>query len=278
MKKLTLLAAAMVLGCAGAARAAIGTVQARTDGTVVAPVALEERLLAVQEHVQRTDNPHAVTAQQIGALTSAPPQSVLSVNGQTGVVSVGTLYGTNQSIDGDGAVWRTVTRTNFAARTFGVDGIGYLSGERWAYSHLTNWISGDISVFTNVSGTLNGSAIVGMPVKVGDLYYEDYNGGWWNLAVGLPPVYAFSGTLAATELTLDNGNVDDILIVLDITPPATVSTATERVDALALQTQLDSIRAPTNAVAGWLLYDAGSNVWLRVSVSNLSFTVWEVSP
>ncbi len=33
---------------------------------------------------------------------------------------------------------------------------------------------------------------------------------------------------------------------------------------------------PTNAVSGWLLYDAGSNVWLQVSVSNLSFTVWEV--
>jgi hypothetical protein len=35
---------------------------------------------------------------------------------------------------------------------------------------------------------------------------------------------------------------------------------------------------PTNAVSGWLLYDAGSNKWLRVSVSNYSFTVWEVSP
>ncbi len=33
---------------------------------------------------------------------------------------------------------------------------------------------------------------------------------------------------------------------------------------------------PTNAVPGWLLYDAGSNVWLQVSVSNFSFTVWEV--
>jgi hypothetical protein len=33
---------------------------------------------------------------------------------------------------------------------------------------------------------------------------------------------------------------------------------------------------PTNAVPGWLLYDTGSNVWLQVSVSNLSFTVWEV--
>jgi len=35
-------------------------------------------------------------------------------------------------------------------------------------------------------------------------------------------------------------------------------------------------RVPTNAVSGWLLYDPGSNMWLRVSVSNWSFTVWEV--
>lgn len=35
-------------------------------------------------------------------------------------------------------------------------------------------------------------------------------------------------------------------------------------------------RVPTNAVTGWLMYDYGSNMWLRVSVSNWSFTVWEV--
>lgn len=33
---------------------------------------------------------------------------------------------------------------------------------------------------------------------------------------------------------------------------------------------------PANAVSGWLLFDSGSNIWLRVSVSNLSFTVEEV--
>jgi hypothetical protein len=76
MKKLTLLAAAMVLGCAGAARAAIGTVQARTDGTVVAPVALEERLLAVE----------AVT----GAVSGITGPYVSSVNGLTGAVTVAT--------------------------------------------------------------------------------------------------------------------------------------------------------------------------------------------
>lgn len=37
-------------------------------------------------------------------------------------------------------------------------------------------------------------------------------------------------------------------------------------------------RVPTNAVQGWLMYDPGSNMWLRVSVSNWSFTVWEVTP
>jgi hypothetical protein len=35
---------------------------------------------------------------------------------------------------------------------------------------------------------------------------------------------------------------------------------------------------PTNAVQGWLLYDSGSNQWLRVSVSNYAFYVYEVLP
>lgn len=33
---------------------------------------------------------------------------------------------------------------------------------------------------------------------------------------------------------------------------------------------------PTNIVSGWLMYDPGSNMWLRVSVSNWSFTVGRV--
>lgn len=37
-------------------------------------------------------------------------------------------------------------------------------------------------------------------------------------------------------------------------------------------------RVPTNSVSGWLMYDPGSNFWLRVNVSNLSFTVHEVLP
>lgn len=36
-------------------------------------------------------------------------------------------------------------------------------------------------------------------------------------------------------------------------------------------------QAPTNAVSGWMVYDSGSNIWLKVTASNLSFTVWEVS-
>jgi hypothetical protein len=35
-------------------------------------------------------------------------------------------------------------------------------------------------------------------------------------------------------------------------------------------------RVPTNAVTGWLLYDSGSNKWLRVTVSNYSYYISEV--
>ena len=36
------------------------------------------------------------------------------------------------------------------------------------------------------------------------------------------------------------------------------------------------LRVPTNAVTGWLLYDSGSNKWLRVTVSNYSYYISEV--
>jgi hypothetical protein len=57
-------------------------------------------------------------------------------------------------------------------------------------------------------------------------------------------------------------------------------------DVTGLQTALDGLDAavaaipmpPTNAVSGWLLYDTGSNMWLRVAVSNFSFKVYEVLP
>ncbi len=57
----------------------------------------------------------------------------------------------------------------------------------------------------------------------------------------------------------------------------TQQTVTTRVDTVALISDLTAIHsAPTNAIAGWLLFDPGSNVWLTVTVSNLSFKVWEV--
>jgi len=53
---------------------------------------------------------------------------------------------------------------------------------------------------------------------------------------------------------------------------------TSRVDTVALVSDLNAIpRYPTNSLAGWIIYDPGSNVWLQVSVSNFSFTVWEVN-
>ncbi|MFA7121077.1 MAG: leucine-rich repeat domain-containing protein [Bacilli bacterium] len=47
----------------------------------------------------------------------------------------------------------------------------------------------------------------------------------------------------------------------------------------ATKNYVDSLpKGPTNAVAGFTLYDTGSNILLRVNVSNLSFTVHEVLP
>ena len=63
-----------LIDAAGQAKAGTGDV-ARIEGELAA-------------HTNRIDNPHGVTAEQIGAITSAPPQSVLSVNSYTGVVSL----------------------------------------------------------------------------------------------------------------------------------------------------------------------------------------------
>jgi len=43
----------------------------------------------------------------------------------------------------------------------------------------------------------------------------------------------------------------------------------EAIDAIPLP--------PTNAVAGWLVWDTGSNVYWRVSATNLRFYVWGVA-
>lgn len=51
-----------------------------------------------------------------------------------------------------------------------------------------------------------------------------------------------------------------------------LSVSTSVVDRVTLDS-----KAPTNAVSGWMVYDSGSNIWLKVTASNLSFTVWEVS-
>ena len=93
----------------------------------------------------------------------------------------------------------------------------------------------------------------------------EYGGGWQ--IVGQP-------TLPAT-LVGYNGRLGDVTL--------SWSHTTNIVDRIATSADLrQSIaaipRVPTNAVQGWLLYDAGSNMWLRVTVSNLAFTVWEVTP
>ena len=40
--------------------------------------------------------------------------------------------------------------------------------------------------------------------------------------------------------------------------------------------EIPPVEFPQNATTGWLIYDAGSNMWLNVTSSNLSFTAQEV--
>lgn len=54
------------------------------------------------------------------------------------------------------------------------------------------------------------------------------------------------------------------------------ATVTNRLPRFATTAELAAVALPTNAIPGWLLFDSGSNKWYQVTMSNLSFTVWEV--
>lgn len=154
-------------------------------------------------HINRTDNPHAVTAAQAGALPLAG----------------GTMD--------NGA---TVTMPNGgAAVTLSAAGVNVSVGD---------------TTFANI----------------GPGAYELTAGGAYT-GLGIGVVHHRADTIMRDwSFPADEDDTE-----LDF---ASRSWTAEQIAAMPL--------VPTNAVDGWLMYDYGSNMWLRVSVSNWSFTVWEV--
>jgi len=67
---------------------------------------------ALVSHLAAFDNPHHVTATQIGALTSETDAAALAALSSNRVYSVFSSANTNQWTDGDGAVWRIDAVTN----------------------------------------------------------------------------------------------------------------------------------------------------------------------
>jgi hypothetical protein len=94
--------------------------------------------------------------------------------------------------------------------------------------------------------------------------------------------YDVTGSKAGTKLSLDTDSIGVCDFNINYQDFAYWRFRADGAPTNRVVASLDDIaaipRVPTNAVSGWLLYDAGSNQWLRVTVSNYAFTVWEVSP
>ena len=86
---------------------------------------------------------------------------------------------------------------------------------------------------------------------------------------------AVSNALASANQAL--ASASELAIAAATNPiPAAIAAATNPVPSWITAATNAIPRVPTNAVTGWLLYDAGSNKWLRVSVSNYSYYISEV--
>lgn len=180
-----------------------------------------------------------------------------------------------QIIDGTGGVWRiSATATNYTvvlsedfASVYGVP-------RPFASSVFPFPLTGGFRGYFQT--TYNPNQAVVVYGEGGSAFARTY----WQADLGTYPLVLTSingsGTATVYEhFTFTTSIVDAVAFKSDLT----TFTSKSYVDAADTSNRL-AIAAiplpPTNAVSGWMLYDAGSNVWLQVSVSNLSFTVWEV--
>lgn len=217
---------------------------------------------AVQSHAQRTDNPHGVTASQIGALTSESDTLALSVLATN---RVNQIYGTNQWIDGDGSVW-TITYTvesnvictlsNPFGKLIAPDTFDhpyqntYVSAPNTEVNADNNWY---INFDSNSEGLWN-------------VFNYGY-GIWWGASGYDLPLVAIGGMGECVGTA-----TFDWLI--------TYTAVTTRVDEVAFKSDLASTPSyPTNLIAGFAMTIPNTNAVYQLTVdSNRVLTVWEVLP
>jgi hypothetical protein len=86
---------------------------------------------------------------------------------------------------------------------------------------------------------------------------------------------AVSNALASTIQALASAS-DASIVASTSGIPAQIAASTNPIPGMIAAATNALPRVPTNAVTGWLLYDSGSNKWLRVTVSNYSYYISEV--
>ncbi len=231
---------------------------------------------AVQAHAQRTDNPHGVTPQQIGAATPSTVTTVVaSAIAALPPPSTDALRLTNAGatrwIDSAGDIWQvsTTVSTTFVALAWSMQGVTAFG----VPCPVTNF--GQLP-FMLPDWQLN--PFWQLHADLGDLWnqmaitltYDNGTGntGMWSSMGGSEWPLTLVGDLS--------GNLEGTVTVTPQYSYASTTT-TNRVGRLAQTNEIPVM--PTNYVAGFALTIPNTNAVYQLTVdSNRVLTVWEVLP
>jgi hypothetical protein len=253
--------------------------------------------LGAVAHTNRTDNPHAVTPAQIGAVSNTP--AGISAGGgivTNTAINLGTNHLTVTTI-------KPVAGSTTAVRITKADGTtGVLTvdttNERVGIGATSPTEKLEVSAF-------NSAIAFTRTLSTGSARFHYKTGASYLWSTGLranrDDFAIFDEGTSNERLTILKSNGDtgigttapaaklhvvgSAIISSNLTVNGAINiNGTNLTDMIAASTNpipaqtAAAIANATNAIvqAGWLLYDAGSNKWLRVTVSNYSYYISEV--
>lgn len=198
------------------------------------------------------------------------------------------LWGSeNTYMDGDGVMWAIWPSVVYTSVTPGVfTGVAFnltaVADNQYYYyaenNALLKWGSGYWSLLSE-NGQLMASGRGGVTDSVVDLSggsnitFERYESGLTTNIVDR--VVTTNDNIIIVGQTKDSMGLTTNLQAKTGETEINISFAGWK-EILSVIDEIPPIEFPQNAVTGWLIYDAGSNMWLNVTSSNLSFTAQEV--
>lgn len=258
--------------------------------TLTNTAATADSALSIASAAQAT----ADSASATGALNSA---AIAGVTQALATQRVDKVWSSSSNyMDGDGIMYEIGTVESYLCTEATFAGGSAYVGSRWYYA------GNDMGhyLYTNsLADTANNYLMYGDAYDVWAIYVgapgsgEDFASAVSSRYASPITLYGDSGLheIRFARVTVETNVIDRVVTtngsVIIIGSAADSSGSTTQLTARAGsetvtypfvgQDDLAEIpRVPTNSVVGWLMFDAGSNMWLRVSVSNLSFTVEEV--